>query len=292
MRQPLGNSTDLARLERWGLWAAIGLLALAIAWTLVRFVSLFVGGDSWSITLGPGNRAVASAPKTDTTLATHHLFGAAPEPINPAIAINAPETELDLELKGTVTAADRDEALAIIADESGRSRMYSVGDELPGAASLYRVYAERVLLRTAEGVESLSLRPENAADDDTATAAGRARADPINVLRPSGDQRINWAAARRTLLSNPARIAKTVSALPVTKGGDLIGFRLRSGRAATLLSRLGLRQTDVIMAVNGIKLTSYGKAGEVVAELRTASQLNITVLRNGQKEQISISLNH
>lgn len=284
------HTRDWPRVERPLLLAVTILFLLGAAWMLVRFVGLFLD-DSWELAQVPhvfdpaGKKAVAAP-----SLADYHLFGAAPGQIDGDVVLeSAPETDLDLVLRGTLATDDQDQALAIIADGRGGEQTYGVGDELPGSARLYRVYEDRVLLRTDEGVEALSLRPPDGSPPERRAADTRTGVGRLNVVQPRTST--DWAALRSAMLADPARIAKNVSALPVQIDGELVGFRLRPGRDAALLTQLGLRQSDVITAVNGIELNDYSKAADVLTELKTASTLRVTVLRNGQQQQLTIPLN-
>src|SRR5690606_17739678 len=114
----------------------------------------------------------ASAQAPPAPIAQWHLFGDA-MPMQPSQAIDAPETALQLFLRGTVNDAGDGGGYAIISDAEGGEQSYRVGDALPGGATLTAVYAGRVLLQRDGLTEQLSL-PVDATPGAAATA-GSAR---------------------------------------------------------------------------------------------------------------------
>ena len=90
-----------------------------------------------------------------------HLFGkksaqkkAAPAPK----IIDAPTTSLKLTLQGTFMGKSKtEESWAIISSADDEQKMYRVGDEIPGGATLYSVEPFRVILERNKRHESLSL---------------------------------------------------------------------------------------------------------------------------------------
>ena len=72
-------------------------------------------------------------------------------------AIDAPETQLNLQLRGTIAAGDETMAHAIIADGNGKDKVYFINDAVPGGAVLHEVYTDRVILNRAGILETLRL---------------------------------------------------------------------------------------------------------------------------------------
>lgn len=281
------------------------LLALAaIAGTLWRYLPGWIGpGPLAGIEseAGPGD---SSPGETRPGLAEHGLFGSAPDAAGAAgelaLPINAPQTDLDLTLRGTLATEDPEAALAIIADAENGERTYAVGAELPGDAVLHAVHRDRAILRRAGELETLPLRDPDrhaAASGDTARG-GDARSDggKAGAGRQSRasdrrrDEADELARAAEQLRDDPSALARQFAAVPVQEDGRLVGVRLRATGDSTLLSRIGLRGSDVVTAVNGVPLNDYGRANEVMNQLRSGSDFQVTVLRNGQEQQLDVSL--
>ena len=109
-------------LPGWSSW----LLVVAIAWYSARLIWAVMPQQDefdWSVrgapTSGP-TAAVSNSSAVDySRIAAAHLFGVAGA--NPVVSqtVDAPETRLDLKLRGTVAADDSSMAHAIIADGRG-----------------------------------------------------------------------------------------------------------------------------------------------------------------------------
>ncbi len=101
------------------------------------------------------------APPPAARLARLSLFGQppAPEPEQPA---DAPETELDLVLRG-IYAAGGGAGVAVIAAGDEAEAVYSVGDRIADSARITAIFPDRVMLRRGDGAEILRL-PSNDAE--------------------------------------------------------------------------------------------------------------------------------
>lgn len=270
------------------------LLSLgAIGATLWRYLPAWLEPGPLAETGAAAQPEAALGARSRASLSDYGLFGAAPGGDSPgqlALAMNAPQTSLDLSLHGTLATKDPDGALAIIADGEGVERAYAVGAELPGNAVLYRVYRDRAILRRAGELETLPLRdPEREAASGTAGAGetGTARERSASG-RASRDE---LARAAERLRNDPAQLARQFSAVPVQEDGRLIGVRLRANDDSALLSRVGLRGSDIVTAVNGVPVNDFSRANEVMSQLQGSTEFQVTVLRNGQEQQINVSLN-
>lgn len=282
--------------ERRLAMAAIALALLGIAWTLWRYLpGWFETGPSAAADGAPP--AVASrADGERRSLDEYALFGATPgggTDVPGELVIDAPETDLDLTLRGTLATAEPDDALAIIGDSEGNEKTYRVADELPGGAELHRVYRDRVILRRDGELETLTLRePERVAGSGGEAAAGEARAAGVGPgARPSSSDAGELARTARRLRNDPAELARNFTAVPVQEDGRLVGVRLRATGDGALLSRIGLRSSDVVTSVNGIPLNDLSRTGEIMAQLQSARDFQVTVRRDGREQQISVSLN-
>lgn len=281
---------------------AIGLILLALAAigaTLWRYLPGWLGPGPLAH-VESGSRAKAA---TDTgsrsRLADYGLFGAAPggaADVELALPIDAPRTNLNLSLRGTLATEDPENALAIVADGEGVERTYAVGDELPGDASLHAVYRDRAILSRAGELETLPLRdPERQAAGETTGASeggsGSESRPSLDTGRADDSTRNELERTAERLRNDPSQLAREFTAVPVQEDGRLIGVRLRATGDSALLSRVGLRGSDVLTAVNGVPLNDFSRANEVMTQLQSGTDFQVTVLRNGREQQVNVSLN-
>jgi general secretion pathway protein C len=87
-----------------------------------------------------------------------------------------------------------------------------------------------------------------------------------------------------------AELARQVNVQPVMENGRFAGVRLTVGRDSDILSRTGLRSTDLITAVNGVPLDGPQRQPELMRMLQGARQLNLTIRRDGQVQTLTVGL--
>jgi general secretion pathway protein C len=282
--------------ERGPVLVVVIALAALCLWLAIRLVATLVNAGTPADPADLPAVDVALLATPQETLAGWHLFGSAIGSTDPrAQAAQAPETDQALVLVGVLALADPGAGIAMIADDSGDQRAYRVGQSLPGGSALRGVFADRVLLDRGGREESLRLRqPETPVVDGAANAAGTAAA-PMAMIAPSGPVianagTVNWDDVRNQLETDPAQLASQVRVLPVIEGGTVVGMRLSGGAAAPLIARAGLRPDDVVTAVNGISVRDVGRAQQILASVRNADSVSVTVRRAGQEQTINVDL--
>lgn len=289
------------RHERLLATVLIVLAIAAIAGTLWRYLPGWIGPGPLAAMESGAAAGDPTAAEPRARLAEHGLFGPAPAENTEgglALPIDAPQTNLDLTLRGTLATKDPENALAIIADGEDVERTYAVGAELPGEAVLRAVYRDRVILNRAGELETLPLRnPDRQLASGESTRgtsgsngnrSGDGRQRPtMDQLRAEADE---LARAAEQFRNDPAALARQFTAVPVQEDGDLIGVRLRASGDSTLLSRIGLRASDVVTAVNGVPLNDFSRANEVMSQLQSGTDFQVTILRNGREQQVNVSL--
>jgi len=236
-------------------------------------------------------------------IAGWNLFGKVevkkPEPLPVAKVESAPDTSLNLKLRGVFAASNPRHARAIIADARNEEDSYAVGDTLPGGAVLHQVFADKVILEHNGQLETLRLPLEDAPGANGQSAAGdvnrrNTRRAMTGGIAPSaianGDTSAMLRQYRDALLNDPQSVMGLVRATPYQKGGQLLGYRIRPGNDRQLLRRFGLRSGDVVTAVNGIPMNNPIKALEVLRDLSTARQLTVNIERRGVPQTFTFSI--
>lgn len=231
-----------------------------------------------------------------------HLFGQAQKtaPVAKDKVTEAPDTRLNLKLKGVLASSNPVTARAIIADGKGIEDSYAVGKKLPGNAILREIYADRVILEYRGRLETLRLPKEASVDlspkknnkkNGDKEDGRKARAASANTIRNTETSAL-LRQYREALISDPQSIMNLVSAAPVTDKdtGKLKGYRIRPGKEKKLLRKFGLRNGDVVTAVNGVALDNPIKALEIMRDLSTASSVSIDVERRGSVQSFSFQV--
>jgi general secretion pathway protein C len=211
-----------------------------------------------------------------------HLFGEVSREV-PAIssdaALTAPDTGLSLQLRATITADDPKFAHAIIADSSGTEKVYFAEMPLPGGATLQKIQPELVILSRAGQLEVLRLPRANAAGGPAPAAAPSAARFPAVQ-----------AEVEEFVTQNTAGFLEVVRPQPFMPNGQLKGYRIYPGPNRQQFAALGLRAGDLITEINGVVLNNPAQGTEVFRSLGGATQVTVTLERDGQPQVLSLNL--
>lgn len=266
-------------------WVSL-LLVVLIGWQLASTPWLLVPAEDPAevpLSRGPSQpleSGSATAVNIDRIVAAH-LFGqASAEGAQPvAEQEDAPDTQLSLELRGTIVASEDGRAVAIIAERGGAERVFFVGDALPGGASLHSVYEDRVLLRRGARLEALRL-PRSGEEPVARQAAPppRASAPPARA-----------ATIQEVVRQGASSLTEVIRPQPVFKDGRQQGYRVYPGRQRQQFAQLGLRPGDLITQINGMALDDPARGMEIFRGLADATSVTVTVDRNGQVEMLTLN---
>jgi general secretion pathway protein C len=227
----------------------------------------------------------AAAPRLEA-VATLHLFGTAATTAQPVAAqVDAPETSLNLTLRGLFATTRKEAAFAIIAEGSGNERHFRIGDKITGGTVVHDILPDRVVLERAGRFETLRL-PKERLDMAVPVNAKGGRSERMPDI--SGQLR----DLRTSLKSNPQEILNIAEMQPVMVGGQLRGYRIRPRRHQELFRATGLTPNDVVTAINGIPVTDPTQFANLTAQLVGATTLRLSVERpDGRPDEISINMN-
>jgi len=266
-------------------WVSL-LLVLLIGWQLALLAWSLVPSDEpaapppLTAAARPAGSDGAGAVDVRRIVAAH-LFGEATEEEIPVEdqPVDAPETQLSLELRGTITATDPEKALAIIAERGGDEKVYAIGDGISGGASLHSVYTDRVILKRAGRFETLRL-PRS---EDTGSTRSTAPARRASFTRPAPAQTV-----REVVQQNSLSLTDVIRPQPVFKDGQQQGYRVYPGRQRQQFAQLGLRPGDLVTQINGMALNDPARGMEIFRSLGDATSVSVTVERNGQMEVLTL----
>ena len=82
---------------------------------------------------------------------------------------------------------------------------------------------------------------------------------------------------------NDPNILYEAYATPYTEDGQIRGFRIQSINAGSTFEKIGFKAGDIITEVDGKPMDSLSKAQELYATAASTSEINITVLRDGNR---------
>ena len=262
------------------------LLIVGIAWYLARFVWVLVpveGDFDWTVrpSASSNNPALSADSATQVnfrTIVSAHIFGVAgAEPVMTR-AVDAPDTRLNLKLRGTIAAGDEKYAHAIIGDGKGKNEVYFIKDAVPGGAVLHEVYPDRVILNRAGILETLRLPRTSESLGKPAVQQRGA----VNNTAPAG------GSMQRMMQDSGGSFTDVLRPQPYMPNGELKGYRVYPGRDRRRFAALGLRPGDLVTDINGQPLNDLQSAAEVFKNMGDSTQLTVTIERNGSPMALTL----
>jgi general secretion pathway protein C len=263
------------------LWVSVALVVL-LAWQLIQLAWTLLGAQRSPAT-GPAVAETPQAPAVPAidvgAIANAHLFGVAGAVDAGSSDPNAvAATQMALVLVGTIAHSDPARGYAIVGDSAASAKVYAVGKTITGGTKLHAVYADRVILDRGGKLEALLL-PKKYMGGGTVAAAPLPQAGGPNL-----GQRLQELAAQ-----NPAAITEIIRPQPVFANGQQRGYRVYPGRNRQQFTSLGLMPGDLVTAINGTPLDDPARGMEILQSMNSATQVTVTVERNGQSSQININ---
>ncbi len=266
------------------LWVSAGLVLL-LAWQLVQLLwtALSAGPGAALAPTTEADPPASSGPPIDIpAIVSAHLFGIAAAPgaseVDPSAA---PATQMSLVLVGTIAQTDPEKGLAILGESAATAKVYAVGKTVTGGTRLHSVYPDRVILDRGGKLEALMLpkKFQGGGAPPPAVAAVPMR-NPEPML---GDQ------IRTIATQNPAAVTEIIRPQPVFRDGQQRGYRVYPGRNRQQFAKLGLMPGDLVTAINGTPLDDPARGMEILQSINSASEVTVTVERNGQSAQVNIN---
>lgn len=261
----------------------MAVLVIAVAWQMAKITWLLVPGQTPAVRpLAVG--AAASMPaeaagRIDIKGITDVcIFGCPSEEDKPPIelVIDAP-LETELTLRGIIADEAPELGLAIISEQGGEEKVYKVGDPLPKGRRLHSVYDDKVFLMLGTQMRQLTLPKEFSSSSFRRTPT-----------RPTARAGRSQRSLREVIATNPARLTDIIRPQPVFVDGKQRGYRVYPGRQRQQFSALGLKPGDLVIEINGMTLDDPARGMEVFRSLGDATQVSVTVERNGQPEVLML----
>lgn len=226
----------------------------------------------------------AAKPKTSHKIAgrdftdavKRNLFG--PISVAPVAAASQgakPVSTVPLDLVGTYITGDS-KPYAIIEDRAKKSQeIFLVGDSIFDAAKLSAIFNDRVEIERNGKQEILTIDLAPRSNVDYKDGVAQIGSDEYFVEEAEVDKAIN----NLPLLLTQAR------AVPYFKDGQAVGLRLFAIRSGSLFEKIGLKNGDILRAINGNSLGDLSQAIKLFERLKTERSLSLSLERERQERE-------
>lgn len=261
-------------------WIVSVALVLLLAWQLVQLTWAILGANR-ARSDAPAVTSAPTAPSVDLqAILNAHLFGVPGATAGSTDPNSVAATQMSLVLVGTIAESDPEHGYAIIGENAASAKVYAVGATIAGGTKLHSVYPDRAILDRGGRLEALMLPHKY--QGGVGPAAGPAGPPPdVGSLLGS---RLQGLA-----IDKPGAITEVLRPQPVFANGEQRGYRVYPGRDRQQFSKLGLMPGDLVTAVNGAPLDDPARGMDILQSMNSATDVTVTVERNGQPTQITIN---
>lgn len=281
-------------------WAIIVLAIFLLSEVTSRVIGLFIRP-----TTAPPPRRVAPvarqapAPTDDySMILRRNMFnveGKIPEPFDQGMLdcfSQARPSSQPLTLLGTIVMRDDRYSVALV-QEGGNAQSVAVkkDDSFFNKYTALKVERQRLCfqVRATQDLEYIEVK------DDTPSMGGfgsPSLSTGTGGITVAGED--NFSVRRSFLdekLANLNEILQSARAVPyIDASGNFKGFLIQSINQDSIFFDLGVRQGDVLTAVNEIQLDNAGKGLEAFQRLRNASKITLEVTRGGQQKTLTYTV--
>ncbi|MCG8470687.1 MAG: PDZ domain-containing protein [Desulfobacterales bacterium] len=201
------------------------------------------------------------------------------------------ETGLRLKLWGTISGDAKPFTWAIIEDETLREQdLYKVGDTVLGA-ELKLVLRDRVVVHY-QGRDEVLLMEKDEEFDSARKRLSSSRFRRSRELPPSAITK-RVSLSRDTIndaMMNISTLMKDVRIRPHFRNGVPEGMAVSGIKSNSIFRKMGIRNGDIILGVDGQKIESVDDAMGFYGNLRTASEIKLDIKRLGQIQTIEYTI--
>ncbi len=297
------TEADSTVVAKWSLLPITLLIAFIAAQLFWKIGGVFASekiSTSFSRTSANTGSSISNANIED--LLQQNIFGEAGKVQIDTVSVqpiqdDAPETRLNLKLRGIYASNDSARSNAIIETANGLQDLYFIDDPIPGERnlSLAKVLVDRIIIKRQGNFETLKM-------EDLSKGLITRQSSSPRLTKSSGkgkliDRRNNRQLTRqlskikKQMANDPTSLAGLMNVSPKTVNGEFIGFQISPGRDASLFARSGLRRNDIITNVNGIALNDPSSALTLMEEIRNADELSIELTRGDKPLSLVYNLN-
>jgi general secretion pathway protein C len=266
--------------QRWVVWPVNALLVVWLAWMIGTVIRDYLQPPPETVAIRP---SVAVATKSHQTItasqvAGWHLFGETTADVSKqGQVVKAPDTRLNLTLRGIYFPDDQGESIAIIQNAGKDERHFTIRQSVFKLATLEQIHIDRVIILHNGKHETLRL-PKKSLDlefmEDSRVVASKTIQEFRNDL----------------LTGNMGIYVYHVDYDTVWDEIGFAGFKIigANEEGKEILRKIGLEDGDLVTEIDGIDLANDPNMINALRNLRTAKMVNLSIKRTDILQHITL----
>ena len=202
-------------------------------------------------------------------------------------------SQLPLTLQGTIVHFNPEKSIATIKlNRKNTTLSFIPGEEVEGLAKILEVERRRVVFTNLNtGIKEYIEIPEKAAFDFSVQAGNTPKSSGPVESKGRNNFTVKRSEVER-LTKNLSQLLQQARMEPrFGPDNSVNGFCFVSIQGGSIYETLGFRTTDCISQVNGQDVTSPQQAMELFQKLKTSSNIQLGVDRDGRSETFNYDIN-
>ncbi len=201
------------------------------------------------------------------------------------------KSSLPYKISGILFGGTSQSSLVVL--EGSTNGIYKVGDHLPQGGTVHEIEKNRIYVVNKNCPEYIELAIDLPKDPRLSRSPQNASGA---AYKEDGFER-NGNATTATkqwvnnLLTNDfAKTLEEAKASPNIVGGQVKGFSITNITPNSVYAKLGLRDGDVVSAINGIELNDAARAIQTLNSMRNENTIEMQVVRGGQTISFKVNV--
>lgn len=124
----------------------------------------------------------------------------------------------------------------------------------------------------------------------SAFLAGRENFSEDGFERKKGNVAMSAAYRNKVVNEDLGKILMQATAEPYMQNGQIAGFQLSQIDPGSIFDKGGIQNSDIITQINGQNLNNIAGAIALLRSLKSAPEIDVEVLRNGQPTKIQLKV--
>jgi type II secretion system protein C len=220
------------------------------------------------------------------------------------------KTQLPLKVLGIIYGGNPFNGIAMVENTQMRNvNSFMVGDMLSPDAKVVEIQMDQIIIdnqgrKEFAPLEDVELRrstrkggsPKKANAPESLAGNGYATDAPPENYKEDGFERkgtnieLSSEYKNRLLGADFASVLQDAKASPNIVDGVLKGWRMDRIRQGSFYEKSGIQNGDIVEEINGVVLSDAGQSIKVLQNARNESEIDIKLIRNGQKMNFSLKV--
>lgn len=247
------------------------IMALIAWWGFVNILPLFEE-EKVIVASTPVSTQIKTTPKK--SLSKLDLFGASEKKATANKTSEAKLTKLNFTLRGILATDDPKQGIAQIQNAQKEEKHFAVNDTVFGKATLEEIHADHVILLHNGRYETLKL-PEEFLN-----------LKHFSVQLQKLERKKTATNFRNIFLNGDGEVlTKLFGFDTVWKNSSFVGFVIKAlgPKGIEMMKILGVKDGDIIVVVNGLRLSESLEAAERLKDIKDATSVDVIIDRNGEE---------